>query len=104
MMPIGNAISAYQATAQRSVSQPAQTATPATGGTPSFGTLVKNAVSDAIDTGKQSEAMGKAAVLGKADITEVAQAVTNADVTLQSVVAVRDKVVAAYQEIMRMPI
>ncbi len=31
-------------------------------------------------------------------------AVTNAEVTLQTVIAVRDKVVAAYQEIARMPI
>jgi flagellar hook-basal body complex protein FliE len=40
----------------------------------------------------------------KADLTDVVQAVTSAELTLQTVVAVRDRLIAAYQEIMRMPI
>lgn len=71
---------------------------------PSFGSMVKEAVQSAIETQKQSAAVSDAAVKGKADMTEVVLAVNNAETTLQSVVAVRDKVVAAYQEIMRMPI
>jgi len=34
----------------------------------------------------------------------VVTAVTNAEVTLQTVVAVRDKVISAYQDILRMPV
>lgn len=71
---------------------------------PSFGSMVKEAVQNAIATQKQSEAVSDAAVKGKADMTQVVLAVNNAETTLQSVVAVRDKVVSAYQEIMRMPI
>ena len=41
---------------------------------------------------------------GQVDIRDVVMAVNNAEVTLQTAVAVRDKVIAAYQEIMRMPI
>ena len=44
------------------------------------------------------------AVAGEADILEVVSAVSNAEMTLQTVVAVRDRVLGAYQEIMRMPI
>jgi flagellar hook-basal body complex protein FliE len=43
-------------------------------------------------------------VAGNVDIRDVVMAVNNAEVTLQTVVAVRDKVIAAYQDIMRMPI
>ena len=44
------------------------------------------------------------AVTGEAELTEVVQAVTAAEVTLETVVAVRDRMISAYQEIMRMPI
>jgi flagellar hook-basal body complex protein FliE len=48
--------------------------------------------------------MSAKAVTGEADIVDVVQAVGNAEITLQTVVAVRDRVISAYQEIMRMPI
>jgi flagellar hook-basal body complex protein FliE len=44
------------------------------------------------------------AVAGNGDLNSVVAAVTNADVTLQTVVAVRDKVVSAYQEILHMTV
>lgn len=53
---------------------------------------------------KKGEAVSAKAAVGKADLTEVVTAVTNAEVTLQTVTAVRDRVVNAYQEILRMPI
>jgi flagellar hook-basal body complex protein FliE len=43
-------------------------------------------------------------VTEEADLTEVVQAVTSAEVTLQTVVSIRDRLVSAFQEIMRMPI
>jgi flagellar hook-basal body complex protein FliE len=52
----------------------------------------------------KSEQVSAAAVVGKADLTEVITAVTNAELTLQTATTVRDKVVQAYQEILRMPI
>jgi flagellar hook-basal body complex protein FliE len=69
-----------------------------------FGDLLKEAIDGAIDTEKQGEAMSLQAATGKADINAVVTAVTNAEMTLQTVVAVRDKVVAAYQQILQMQI
>ncbi|MBV9993144.1 MAG: flagellar hook-basal body complex protein FliE, partial [Alphaproteobacteria bacterium] len=43
-------------------------------------------------------------VAGNANIVDVVNAVNSAELTLDTVVAVRDKVVQAYQSIMNMPI
>ena len=70
----------------------------------SFGDVLEQTAKEAIGTVKNSEKMSAMAAVGQADLTEVVQAVTNAEVTLQTVTAVRDKVLSAYQEILRMPI
>lgn len=70
----------------------------------SFSDLLKSNVKDSIDTIKAGEKMSSQAVTGKAELTDVVQAITSAELTLQTVVAVRDRMISAYQEIMRMPI
>lgn len=70
----------------------------------SFSALLKGGVEAVIDTQQKSEEISAAAVMGKADVTDVVKAVTEAEVTLQTMVAVRDRVVSAYEDIMRMPI
>jgi len=70
----------------------------------SFGSLVKAGIEKVVETQEKSEKMSADAVIGKANITDVVQAVTEAEVTLQTMVAVRDRVITAYQDIMRMPI
>lgn len=70
----------------------------------SFADLLGDAVSGAIDAGRQSEKLSIEAIAGKANLQEVVTAVTNAEVTLQTALAIRDRVVQAYQDIMRMPI
>jgi flagellar hook-basal body complex protein FliE len=69
-----------------------------------FAALLKQAADGAIGSLQQGEAASLKAVTGKADISEVVTAVTNAEVTLQTVTAVRDRVIQAYQDILRMPI
>ena len=69
-----------------------------------FADLLKQAADGAVGALKQGEAASLKAVTGKADISEVVTAVTNAEVALQTVTAVRDRVIAAYQDILRMPI
>jgi flagellar hook-basal body complex protein FliE len=69
-----------------------------------FADLLKQASEGAVDVLKQGEAASLKAVTGKADISEVVTAVTNAEVALQTVTAVRDRVIQAYQDILRMPI
>ena len=71
---------------------------------PGFGELVKKAAIDSIKTLHAGEKASAEAVTGKADLTDVVEAVTNAELTLQTVVAVRDRMLNAYQEIMRLPI
>ncbi len=69
-----------------------------------FGDMLKSALTDAIDTQKTGETASLQAATGKADINSVVAAVNNAELTLQTVMAVRDKVVAAYTEIMHMTV
>ena len=71
---------------------------------PSFENLVKSGLDGALKTMQQGETASRGAVTGKAELTDVVTAVTNAELTLQTVVAVRDRVIQAYQEILRMPI
>lgn len=70
----------------------------------SFADLLKTNVQQSVETMKAGESMSAQAVTGKADLTDVVQAITSAELTLQTVVAVRDRMISAYQEIMRMPI
>ena len=73
------------------------------GGAGGFADLVKSAAESSVDSLRKSEAVGLQAAVGKADLTDVVTAVSNAEVTLQTVAALRDRVIQAYQEILRMP-
>jgi flagellar hook-basal body complex protein FliE len=70
----------------------------------SFGDLIRKAAVDSIDTMHKGEKLSAEAVIGKANLTDVVEAVTAAEMTLNTVVAMRDRMLSAYQEIMRMPI
>ncbi len=69
-----------------------------------FVDMVKAATQSVIDTNRYSEEISKQALMGKAEIADVVTAVAHAETTLQTIVTVRDKVISAYQEILRMPI
>ena len=69
-----------------------------------FENFVGNAVSSTVGTLRQAESVSAAGVAGKASAQQVAEGVMAAEVTLQAAVAIRDKMVSAYQEIMRMPV
>ena len=73
-------------------------------GPASFGDLLKNAVVNSIETMQRGERMSAQAVTGNASLPDVVRAINSADSTLNMVVAVRDRLIGAYQEIMRMPI
>lgn len=70
----------------------------------SFGEILKDTARKTIDTLRAGEVASAKAVSGEASLPEVVQAITASEVTLQTVVAVRDRLVGAYQEIMRMPV
>ena len=65
---------------------------------------VKNALADATHTIHAGEVAAAQGAAGQADIVNVVNAVNAAELTLETVVAVRDKVIAAYQDILKMPI
>jgi flagellar hook-basal body complex protein FliE len=105
-------IPAAAAAAYRNVAQMGQAAaggassgiTPANIPGGNFSDFLSGAVKDSISTIRQGEQAATAQVTGKANLVDVVQSVNAAEITLDTVVAVRDKVVAAYQSIMNMPI
>jgi flagellar hook-basal body complex protein FliE len=69
-----------------------------------FADLVKGAIREAINIQERSESLSIKGISDQADLNQVVTAVAEAETTLQTVVAVRDKVLEAYREIIRMPI
>lgn len=77
-------------------------ATAATG--PTFASVLGGVASDAVESLKMGEAMSFAGIQGKANTREVVDAVMQADQTLKTAVALRDKIVSAYLDIVKMQI
>ena len=73
-------------------------------GGPSFGALVKDAVAALSKTSHNSDMQAQAAAGGKANMIDVVTAVAESEVAIDTLVSVRDKVISAYEEIMKMPI
>ncbi|WP_184721842.1 flagellar hook-basal body complex protein FliE [Caulobacter sp.] len=69
-----------------------------------FGDMLKSAMEGAAKTSKVAESKIAAQVAGKAELVDVVTAISSAEASLETVMAVRDQVISAYQEIMRMPI
>ena len=99
---ITGAVSAYNNAVKNAVSPGMDARTGATG--KSFETLVSDVADQMLKTGAEAEKQTTHAMTGKADLNQVVMAVASADIAVQTVVAVRDKVIQAYQEILRMPI
>ena len=57
-----------------------------------------------VDAGKVSDKLSLDLVNGKANVVDVVTAISQTELAMESMVAVRDKVISAYEEIMRMPI
>ena len=71
---------------------------------PDFGQMVKQAIGSVVEAGKKSDTQSQAMAAGKANIVDVVTAVAETEVAIDTLVSVRDKVVQAYEEIMKMPI
>ena len=81
-----------------------ESATQAANAGPSFQELLQGAAENLVDNSQKAEAVSLQATVKQAELVDVISAVSNAEIALESVVAVRDRVVQAYQEILRMPI
>src|SRR5690349_6804865 len=76
----------------------------ATGTGGGFAQLVKSAMSEVVQSSRHAETQMVNQVQGKAELVDVVTAISAAETSLETVMAVRDQVISAYQEIMRMPI
>jgi flagellar hook-basal body complex protein FliE len=103
MANINDALGAYANTVKNLSGGGDAAKTAATDG-PSFGDVLKASVNSAIDSQHKNEEVAAKALVGKADMTEVLQAVNDAEIALNTVLAVRDRVVQAYETVMRTPI
>jgi flagellar hook-basal body complex protein FliE len=71
---------------------------------PSFGTLLKDAIGALNQASHNSDTQTQAMAAGKANLVDVVTAVSETEVAIDALVSVRDKVISAYEEIMKMPI
>ena len=67
-------------------------------------TLLKDAIGSVLDAGRKSDAQTVAMASGKANVMDVVTAVAETDVKVSTLVSVRDKVIPAYEDIMKMAI
>lgn len=101
---ISQALNAYQRAARQQITGSQSEAASSAKAQDEFGDLVRSAIMEARKIGERSEKMSIAAINDRADITQVVTAVAEAELTLQTVVNVRDKVLEAYNDIIRMPV
>lgn len=69
-----------------------------------FGDVMTRALQGVVSAGHEADAQSVRAISGEGNLTEVATAVTRAELSLQTAVSIRDKIVQAYQDVMRMPV
>ena len=96
------AVSAYERSARRDTLDGFKNTEDKQG--PGFAEVLRNASEGAIETLHEGERQSLRAAVGEADLTDVVTAVNKAELTLQTVVTLRDRMVQAYQDILRMPI
>ncbi len=105
-IPVSLAANAYQA-AQRlidSARDPAAGSAPKAAGGPDFAQMLGAVADDVIAKGRHAEQQSLELANGNANVVDVVTAVSETEVALETLVTVRDKMISAYEEIMRMPI
>ena len=100
-----DAVSAYsQATKQLQEGLGSRDGEDGVKGESAFSSLVSSSLGDVSAATKNTELQSAKALVGEADLVDVATAVQNAEMVVQTVVSVRDKVISAYNDILKMPI
>ena len=66
--------------------------------------MLAQTVQGVVDQGKVSDQMAIDMVNGKANVVDMVTALSETEMALESMVTIRDRVISAYEEIMRMPI
>ena len=73
-------------------------------GDTSFASVLNDAIGSVVEMGRKSDAQTRAAAGGKGNLVDVVTAVSETEVAIDAVVTVRDRVIQAYEDIMKMPI
>ena len=92
---------AYSAAAR--LSELAGSSAPETSGG-DFGELLNASLHAVVDAGRTADAAPQNDLTGKADVVDVVTAVADLWTTFDTVVAIRDRVISVYEDIMKMPI
>lgn len=71
---------------------------------PDFGDLVAENIKSVIEAGNVSDQKSMDMVSGDANVVDVVTAIAETEVAVETMVTIRDRVISAYEEIMRMPI
>ena len=71
---------------------------------PNFTAMLKEAMDSVTAAGRKSDVQAQAVAMGKANMIDVVTAVAESETAVQALVSVRDKVIAAYEDILKMPI
>lgn len=102
-----NAAAAAYGNASRLINQAAKpttdlTATASPGG--NFAEILAQNVQGVVDQGKASDQIAMDMISGKANVVDMVTALSETEMAIESMVTIRDRVITAYEEIMRMPI
>jgi len=97
------AANAY-ATAAKALDPLSAAAKSGSAGDGSFASMLKDTLDGVAAAGRKSDAQAMSMASGKANVVDVVTAVAETEVAVETMVSVRDKVIAAYEDIMKMPI
>ncbi|GJD37088.1 flagellar hook-basal body complex protein FliE [Methylobacterium aerolatum] len=98
------AAGAYAAVQGLGTGRPAPRIQPTQSAGDSFAGLLGQALDSVGDAGRRADTQAVSAATGKANVVDVVTAVAESETALQTMVAVRDRMISAYEEIMRMQI
>jgi|TARA_A100001391_G_scaffold55286_1_gene33840 flagellar hook-basal body complex protein FliE len=102
-----NAAAAAYGNASRLISDQAGGKLTAPAASPSgadFGQMLADQLSGIVETGQRSDQVSVDMINGKANVVDVVTALAETESAMETMVTVRDRVISAYEEIMRMPI
>jgi flagellar hook-basal body complex protein FliE len=77
-------------------------ATPASA--PDFSAVLKDVINAVSEAAQKSDTQAQAVATGRANMVDVVTAVAETETAVQTLVSVRDKVISAYEDILKMPI
>jgi flagellar hook-basal body complex protein FliE len=71
---------------------------------PSFSNVLKDVIDAVSESAHKSDTQAQAVAAGKANMIDVVTAVSETETTFQTLISVRDKVIAAYEDVLKMQI